>query len=47
MSLTEAGPYPLAEDQPQATPDGANPLEEGLGATRCYALRAGLFRELS
>ena len=35
MSCADAGPFPFAEDvgpQPQATADGANPLEEGLGA---------------
>ena len=35
MSCTEAGRYPFAEDlgpQLQATPDGANPLEQGLSA---------------
>ena len=43
MSGTDADPYSFAEDlgpQPQATPDGANPLEEGLGA---LSLFRGLF----
>jgi hypothetical protein len=49
MSCSEAGlPSPkTAGRSRRRRPDGSNPWKKAWVPTRCYALRAGLFRELS